>query len=45
MPDDVFDALREHYGDKEVADLTIAIAAMNAWNRIGVSMKMAPKGG
>lgn len=44
VPDDVFDGLRPHFTDKEIADLTIAIAAMNAWNRIGVSLKMAPKG-
>ena len=43
VPDDVFETLREHYGDKEIADLTIAIAAMNAWNRIGVSTRMTPK--
>jgi AhpD family alkylhydroperoxidase len=43
VPEEVFATLRQHYSDKEIADLTIAVAAMNAWNRIGVSLRMSPK--
>src|SRR5262245_1721625 len=32
-PDAVFDRVRSHFSDKEIADLTYAVAAINAWNR------------
>ncbi len=38
--DDVeFDKLREHFTDAEIAELTFAIAAMNAWNRLAISLR------
>ncbi|TLX75834.1 carboxymuconolactone decarboxylase family protein [Pseudomonas nicosulfuronedens] len=36
------DALREHFNDAEIANLTLAIATINAWNRFGVGMAMVP---
>lgn len=33
-----FDALRPHFEDREIAELTAAIAIINAWNRISVGM-------
>ena len=41
-PDDVYAQVREQFPDKELADLTLAIIAMNAWNRIGVGFAMQP---
>lgn len=41
-PQDQFDALREHFSDAEIANLTLAIATINAWNRFGVGMAMVP---
>lgn len=38
-PDEVFDAVREQFSDKELVDLTWAVAAINAWNRVAVSMR------
>ncbi len=35
-----FDALRPHFNDSEIAHLNLAIASINAWNRIGVGMRM-----
>ncbi len=35
-----FDALREHFSDEEIAQLTFAIAQINAWNRLGVGMRV-----
>src|SRR6516164_2696232 len=32
VPDSAFDAVRSQFADKEIADLTLAIAAINAWN-------------
>lgn len=35
-----FDALRPHFSDKEIAELTFSIAQINAWNRLGVAMRL-----
>jgi hypothetical protein len=33
-------ALKEHFSDQEISDLTFTIAVINAWNRLGVGMQM-----
>lgn len=38
-PDAVYDAVRAHFSDKELADLTWAIAAINAWNRVAIAFR------
>ena len=38
-PDAVFSELRQHFDEKEVVDLTIAIASINAWNRLAISFR------
>ena len=38
-PDEDFNALKEHFSDAEISDLTCAIALMNAWNRIAIPMR------
>ena len=42
VPDDVYDRVRSHFSEKEVVDLTWAIAAINAWNRLAVAMRAEP---
>ncbi|MDQ8020690.1 MAG: carboxymuconolactone decarboxylase family protein [Moraxellaceae bacterium] len=37
--DAVFATLREHFSDQEAVEVTMAIANMNAWNRISVGMR------
>jgi AhpD family alkylhydroperoxidase len=39
VPDGVYDAVRGHFSDKELADLTWAIAAINAWNRVAIAFR------
>ncbi|ALS67263.1 carboxymuconolactone decarboxylase family protein [Pandoraea apista] len=39
VPDAVFDALRAHYDEKQMTDLTFAIATINAWNRVAISFR------
>ncbi len=39
VPDDVYDRLRSHFSEKEIVDLTWALAAINAWNRVAVAMR------
>jgi len=38
-PEAVYDAVRAHFSDKELADLTWAIAAINAWNRMAIGFR------
>ena len=42
VPDDVYDAAAARFGHKELTDLTIAIALMNAMNRMAITFRMAP---
>ncbi len=39
VPDDVFDRVRSHFSEQEVVDLTWLAAAINAWNRLAISMR------
>lgn len=38
-----FAAVSQHFTDRELVDLTLAIATINAWNRIGVSFAPIPR--
>ncbi|MDV7211858.1 carboxymuconolactone decarboxylase family protein [Azotobacter beijerinckii] len=37
-----YNALREHFNESEIVNLTLAIAIINAWNRFGVGFAMKP---
>ena len=39
-PDEVFEELRAHFSEREIADLTLAIGAINAWNRFAISFRV-----
>lgn len=39
-PDELFQRLRAHFSEKEIADLTLAIAAINAWNRLMTAFRV-----
>lgn len=40
--DDVYDALREHFSEEEMVDLTTNIIAINSWNRLAVGFSTRP---
>ncbi|MEC5384474.1 carboxymuconolactone decarboxylase family protein [Uliginosibacterium sp. H3] len=40
LQDAAFAGLQAHFSDQEIAEVTMAIANMNAWNRIGVGMRV-----
>jgi AhpD family alkylhydroperoxidase len=42
VPDDVYQETRKHFNEKELADLTLAISAINAWNRLAISARSVP---
>jgi AhpD family alkylhydroperoxidase len=39
-PDDVFDEMKAQFSETEIVDVTLAIGAINAWNRIGVGFAL-----
>ena len=41
-PDAVYEEVRQHFNEKEIADLTLAIASINAWNRLAISTRAVP---
>ena len=42
VPDSVYEEVRQHFTDKELADLTLAVAAINAWNRLAIASRAEP---
>lgn len=42
VPDSVYEEVRPHFSEKELADLTLAVAAINAWNRLAISGRTVP---
>jgi AhpD family alkylhydroperoxidase len=42
VPDVVHEEARAHFAEKELADLTLAIAAINAWNRLSIAARLRP---
>jgi len=41
-PDDAFEQVRAQFSEKEIADLTLAIVAINGWNRLAISFRRPP---
>lgn len=41
-PDDVYEEVRKHFTEKELADLTLVIVASGAWNRLAISARSVP---
>jgi AhpD family alkylhydroperoxidase len=41
-PDAVYEAARSHFSEKELSDLTLAVAAINAWNRLSIAGRIVP---
>jgi alkylhydroperoxidase family enzyme len=42
VPDVEFQEASKHFNEKELADLTIAIGLMNAYNRMAISFRAEP---
>ena len=42
VPDRVYDTVRAHFSEKELADLTVAVVAVNAWNRLAIALRAVP---
>jgi len=42
VPDAVYAQARRHFSEKELVDLTLAIVAINGWNRLSVAFRTVP---
>ena len=40
VPDAVYEAVRPHFTAKELCDLTLAVATINAWNRLSIAARL-----
>jgi AhpD family alkylhydroperoxidase len=42
VPDAIYEEVRAHFNEKELSDLTLALATINAWNRLSISARLVP---
>ncbi|MGO4763615.1 carboxymuconolactone decarboxylase family protein [Cupriavidus sp. 2KB_3] len=42
VPDAVWEAVRPHFSDAELVDLTLLISAINTWNRFAIAFRKTP---
>ena len=42
VSDAAYAAIREHFSEEEVVFLSVSIATINAWNRLGAAFRFAP---
>lgn len=42
VPDAVYEKVKAHFNEKELADLTVAVATINAWNRLAIAGRTTP---
>ncbi|MBX6342449.1 MAG: carboxymuconolactone decarboxylase family protein [Thermomicrobiaceae bacterium] len=39
VPDAVYEEARRHFTEKELVDLTVAVVAINGWNRLAIALR------
>jgi AhpD family alkylhydroperoxidase len=42
VPDEVYQEARAHFSEKDLADLTFVVVAINGWNRLCVAFRIQP---
>ena len=42
IPDEAYDVARQQFSEKELVDLTLAIVAINGWNRLAIAFRTVP---
>lgn len=42
VPDSVYEDVRAHFNEREIADLTLIAVAINSWNRICIASRKEP---
>ncbi len=44
VPESLYEELRRHFSEKEAVDLTLAVIAINGWNRLAATFRSPPPG-
>ncbi len=42
VPDELYERVRAHFTEQEMIGLTLAVAAINSWNRLAISFRQLP---
>jgi alkylhydroperoxidase family enzyme len=42
VPDEIYATVRQHFSEEELVYLTMAIIAINGWNRLSISFRTVP---
>jgi AhpD family alkylhydroperoxidase len=42
VSDELFERTRQHFSEEEMVTLTLAVMAINAWNRLAISLRNVP---
>lgn len=42
VPDELYQTVRQQFTEKELVDLTMAVVAINGWNRLAISLRSVP---
>lgn len=42
VPDEVYEQVRQHFTEVELVNLTMAVIAINGWNRLAISFRSVP---
>ena len=44
VPDEVYEQARAQFGEEELSNLTLAVVAINGWNRLNIAFRTTPGG-
>ncbi|HET7024256.1 MAG TPA: carboxymuconolactone decarboxylase family protein [Gemmatimonadales bacterium] len=42
VPDAVYEEARKHFSEKDLADITLCLVAINGWNRLSIAARVPP---
>jgi len=42
VPDDIYERVRQQFSEVELVNLTLAVVAINGWNRLAISFRAVP---
>jgi len=42
VPDELYEQVRQHFSEEELVNLTLAVIAINGWNRLAISFRAEP---
>ncbi|HYW74894.1 MAG TPA: carboxymuconolactone decarboxylase family protein [Pyrinomonadaceae bacterium] len=42
VADSIYEEMKEFFSEKEIVDLTLAVAAINSWNRLNIALRTVP---